>query len=62
MFEAEMIDSFAGEYAGAIVRRGIGETSKKSGDEFVFYDFQPTFDALLDTGGNMLDVFMASQN
>lgn len=62
MFEAEMVDSVTGERAAAIVRRGIGETEKKSGDELTFEDVKPTLDAWLESYGKTLDEFLASKN
>ncbi len=62
MFEAEMVDSVTGERAAAIVRRGIGETEKKSGDELTFEDVQPTLDAWLASYEKTLDDFLARRN
>ncbi len=62
MFEAEMVDSVTGERAAAIVRRGIGETEKKSGDELTFEDVQPTLDAWLESYEKTLDEFLARRN
>ncbi len=62
MFEAEMVDSVTGERAAAIVRRGIGETEKKSGDELTFEDVQPTLDAWLASYEKTLDEFLARRN
>jgi len=47
MFEAEMVDSVTADRAAAIVRRGVGATDKKSGDELTFEDVKPTLDAWL---------------
>ncbi len=61
MFEAKMEDSVTGERVAAIVRRGIGETEKKSGDEFEFEDVKPTLDIWLEAKGRMLDEFLAKR-
>jgi hypothetical protein len=47
MFEAKMVDSVTGERVIATVRKGIGETEKKSGDELTFDDVKPTLDVWL---------------
>jgi hypothetical protein len=62
MFEAEMVDSVSGESAAAIVRRGIGATDKKSGDEMTFEDVQPTLDVWLESYSKTLDAFLARRN
>ncbi len=62
MFEAEMVDSVTGERAAAVVRRGIGETEKKSGDELTFEDVKPTLDVWLDSYRRVLDDFLASRS
>lgn len=59
MFEAEMVDSLSGERAAATVRKGIGETEKRSGDELTFEDVKPTLDSWLVDYGNTLDAFIA---
>lgn len=59
MFEAEMVDSVTGERAAAIVRKGIAETEKRSGDELAFEDVIPTLDAWLVAFGETLDAFIA---
>ena len=46
--EAELADSESGKRAAAIMRRGIGETDKKPGDDFDFDDVKPTLDAWLE--------------
>ncbi len=62
MFEAEMVDSVSGERAAAIVRRGIGATDKKSGDEMTFEDVKPTLDVWLESYSKTLDAFLARRN
>jgi hypothetical protein len=47
MFEAKMVDSVTGERVIATVRKGIGETEKKSGDKLTFDDVKPTLDVWL---------------
>ncbi len=61
MFEAELTDSQTGERAAAIVRRGIGETEKKSGDDLSFEDVKPTLDLWLETYKGTIDAFLASR-
>ena len=61
MFEAELVDSVTGERAAATVRKGIGETSKRSGDELTFEDVQPTLDHWLESYSNTLDEFLAER-
>ena len=61
MFEAELADSLSGDRAAAIVRRGIGETEKKSGDELAFDDVKPTLDIWLETYKGTIDAFLAKR-
>lgn len=61
MFEAELVDSVTGERAAATVRKGIGETGKRSGDELTFEDVQPTLDLWLESYSNTLDEFLAER-
>ena len=61
MFEAELVDSVTGERVAATVRKGIGETSKRSGDELDFDDVKPTLDVWLESYSNTLDDFLASR-
>ena len=61
MFEAEMTDSMTGERVMAIVRKGISETEKKSGDELTFDDVKPTLDLWLETYAQTLDDFLAKR-
>jgi hypothetical protein len=61
MFEAELTDSVTGERAAAIVRRGIGATEKRSGDEMEFEDLIPTLDLWLEAYGETLDAFLAKR-
>ncbi|MEP1471116.1 MAG: DUF3313 domain-containing protein [Halieaceae bacterium] len=61
MFEAELVDSVTGARAAATVRKGIGETTKRSGDELTFEDVQPTLDLWLEQYGQTLDEFMAKR-
>ena len=62
MFEAELVDSVTGERAAATVRKGIGQTEKRSGDELTFEDVQPTLDGWLEGYGHTLDAFLAKRN
>lgn len=62
MFEAELVDSVTGERAAAIVRKGIGVTDKKSGDDLEFEDIVPTLDLWLDAYAGTLDEFLARRN
>ena len=62
MFEAEMVDSVSGDRVAAIVRKGIAETEKKSGDELTFEDVKPTLDSWLATYSDTLDDFLARKN
>lgn len=59
MFEAKLVDSMTGERVAATVRKAIGETEKKSGDELVFDDVVPTLDAWLEAYGVTLENFLA---
>jgi hypothetical protein len=59
MFEGEMVDSVTGERAAAIVRRGIGATDKRSGDQLTFEDVQPTLDMWLESYAAMLNAYMS---
>ena len=59
MFEAEMVDSVSGERIAAIVRKGIAETDKRSGDSFRFEDVQPTLDAWLAAWSETVDTIIA---
>lgn len=61
MFEAEMVDSVSGERAAATVRKGIGETEKRSGDKLSFDDVRPTLDGWLVDYGEALDAFIAQK-
>ncbi len=61
MFEAELVDSVTGERVAATVRKGIGETSKRSGDELTFEDVQPTLDFWLEEYSRTLDDFLATR-
>lgn len=61
MFEAELVDSETGERVAATVRKGIGETSKRSGDELTFEDIQPTLDLWLKEYALTLDEFLVSR-
>ena len=61
MFEAELVDSVTGERVAATVRKGIGETSKRSGDELEFDDVKPTLDGWLESYSNTLDEFLATR-
>ena len=56
-----MVDSVTGERVAAIVRRGIGATEKKSGDEFEFEYLKPTLDLWLEAKGRMMDEFLAKR-
>jgi hypothetical protein len=59
MFEAELVDSVSGERVAAIVRKGISETEKKSGDELDFDDVKPTLDMWLETYRETLEDLLA---
>lgn len=59
MFEGEMVDSVSGERVAAIVRKGISETEKRSGDSFRFEDVQPTLDAWLAAWSETIDTIIA---
>ena len=59
MFEAELVDSVTGERATAIVRRGIGETEKRSGDSFELEDLIPTLDIWLESYSIAVDEYLA---
>ncbi len=59
MFEAELVDSVTGEQVAATVRKGIGATDKKSGDELEFEDVKPTLDMWLESYSKTLDAFLA---
>ena len=59
MFEAKMVDSVTGERVAATVRKAVGETEKKSGDELVFADVVPTLDVWLAAYGVTLENFLA---
>jgi len=61
MFEAELVDSVTGERAAATVRKGIGETKKRSGDALTFDDVQPTLDLWLEQYALTLDGFLANR-
>ena len=61
MFEAEMVDSITGERIMAIVRKGIAETEKKSGDKLEFEDVKPTLDIWLEAYSKTLDEFLAKR-
>ena len=61
MFEAELVDSVTGERVMATVRRGVGETEKKSGDELVFADVKPTLDEWLKAFSRTLDEVVAKR-
>lgn len=61
MFEGEMTDSMTGERVMAIVRKGIAESEKKSGDELVFDDVKPTLDMWLEAFAQTLDDFLAKR-
>ncbi|MEP4485603.1 DUF3313 domain-containing protein [Marinobacter alexandrii] len=60
MFEAKLVDSVTGERVAATVRKGIGETEKKSGDEMTFDDVKPTLDMWLAAYAETLKGFLAS--
>ena len=59
MFEAKLVDSVTGERVAATVRKGIGETEKKSGDELTFEDVKPTLDVWLAGYSETLKNFIA---
>jgi len=61
MFEAKLVDSVTGERVAATVRKGIGETGKRSGDELDFEDVQPTLDLWLEQYAVTLDEFLATR-
>lgn len=61
MFEAEMRDSVSGERVAAVVKKGISETEKRSGDELSFDDVKPTLDQWLAQYKETLESFMAQQ-
>jgi len=61
MFEAKLVDSVSGERVAATVRKAIGETEKKSGDELAFDDVKPTLDMWLEAYAVTLKNFMATR-
>lgn len=61
MFEAELVDSVTGDRVAATVRKGIGETTKRSGDELTFEDVKPTLDLWLEQYGQTLKEFLAQR-
>ncbi len=62
MFEAELVDSVTGERVAATVRKGVGTTDKKSGDELDFDDVKPTLDMWLESYSKTLDEFLARRD
>ncbi|MEP0203582.1 MAG: DUF3313 domain-containing protein [Halioglobus sp.] len=60
MFEAKLVDSVTGERVAATVRKGVGETEKKSGDELTFDDVKPTLDLWLAAYAETLNEFLAT--
>lgn len=61
MFEAELVDSVTGDRVAATVRKGIGETTKRSGDELTFEDVKPTLDHWLEQYAQTLEEFLAQR-
>ena len=61
MFEAELVDSVTGDRVAATVRKGIGETTKRSGDELTFEDVKPTLDLWLEEYAQTLKEFLAQR-
>jgi Protein of unknown function (DUF3313) len=61
MFEAELVDSVTGDRVAATVRKGIGETTKRSGDELTFEDVKPTLDLWLEQYAQTLEEFLAQR-
>lgn len=61
MFEGEAVDSVTGERLLAIVRKGIGTTDKKSGEELVFEDLVPTLDRWLENYRDMMRDYLATR-
>lgn len=62
LFESEFVDSTSGDRVAAIVRKGISETDKRSGDEMTFDDVQPTLDLWLQSYATTVDAFITRKN